>query len=305
MIKKIGTMEKIVNLDCPDRYCELYGLENYHPLVSVVELSDAQNRVDAVTNFGFYAMFLKHQKCGVMQYGMTTYDYDDGTIVSIGPGQVVKCNTPEGVRPRCTALLFDQKLVRGTALGRKMSRYSFFSYTSNEALHLSDSEKQIVMDCMEKIKIESNQDADHHSRDIIVMNIELLLEYCMRFYDRQFTTRETTNRGILENFEAMLNDYMQSDEVKKIGLPTVKYFADKACLSPNYFGDLIKKLTGKTAQEIILDRIVELGKEMILGSDKPISEIAYSLGFQYSQHFSRFFKRKTGCTPLEYRAQGI
>jgi len=213
----------------------------------------------------------------------------------------VKCNTPEGTRPRCTALLFDKKLIQGTALGRKMSRYSFFSYQSNEALHMSDDEKNIIIDCMEKIRIESNNETDHHSRDILVMNIELLLEYCMRFFDRQFTTREKTNRGILERFESLLNDYMQSKEVHTNGLPTVKYFADKICLSPNYFGDLVKKLTGSTAQDIILNKIVELGQEMIIGTDKPINEIAYDLGFQYSQHFSRFFKKKVGCTPLEYR----
>jgi len=301
MVIKETTMDKIITLDCPDRYCELYGLENYNPLVSVVELDKATSAVDGVTNFGFYAMFLKHQKCGEMQYGMTTYDYDEGTIVSIGPGQVVRCHTPEGKRPRCTALLFDRKLLHGTALGRKMSRYTFFSYTSNEALHMSDTERQTIMDCLEKIRQESEQDTDHHSRDIIVMTIELLLEYCMRFYDRQFTTRETTNRDILQRFEQGLDEYMSSQEVHRTGLPTVKYFADKACLSPNYFGDLIKKLTGRTPQEIILDRIVELGKEMLLGTEKPVNEIAYDLGFQYAQHFSRFFKKKAGCTPLEYR----
>jgi len=301
MVNKIDLMSKIIELDCPDRYCELYGLQNYNPLVSVVELDRAENAVSGTCNFGFYAMFLKHQKCGVMQYGMTTYDYDEGTIVSIGPGQVVRCEAPQGHRPRCTALLFDKSLVRGTALGRKMSRYTFFSYQSNEALHMSEAEKQIVMDCLEKIRLESEQDTDHHSRDIIVMNIELLLEYCMRFYDRQFTTRQVTNAGVLEKFEANLNEYMQGGEVRQSGLPTVKYFADKACLSPNYFGDLVKKLTGKTAQEIILDKVVELAKEMLIGSEKPISEVAYDLGFQYAQHFSRFFKKKTGSTPLEYR----
>jgi len=301
MVNKVDLMSKIISLDCPDRYCELYGLESYNPQVCVVELDQATTPVRGTCNFGFYAMFLKHQKCGVMQYGRTTYDYEEGTIVSIGPGQVVRCETPEGQRPRCTALLFDKSLVRGTALGKKMARYSFFSYTSNEALHMSEQEKQTIIDCMEKIRIESSEDIDHHSRDIIVMNIELLLEYCMRFYDRQFTTRDVANRDILEKFEASLNEYMMGDAVRQHGLPTVKYFADKACLSPNYFGDLIKKLTGKTAQEIILDHIVECGKEMLIGTDKPVTDIAYDLGFQYAQHFSRFFKKKTGCTPLEFR----
>lgn len=301
MVYKVDLMSKIIHLDCPDRYCELYGLESMNPQVAVVELDRAENAVSGTCNFGFYAMFLKHMKCGVMQYGMTTYDYAEGTIVSIGPGQVVRCETPEGKRPRCTALLFDKSLIQGTPLGRKMARYSFFSYQSNEALHMSDQEKQIIMDCMEKIRLESEQDTDHHSQDILVANIELLLEYCLRFYDRQFTSRAVTNRGILEDFENNIVAYMQRQDIAERGLPTVKYFADKACLSPNYFGDLIKKLTGKTAQDIILDHIVEAGKEMLLGTEKSVTEVAESLGFQYPQHFSRFFKRKTGCTPLEYR----
>jgi len=305
MVYKTDDMSKIIHLDCPDRYCELYGLESYNPLVAVVELDKAENAVNATVNFDFYAVFLKHIKCGVMQYGMTTYDYDEGTIVSIGPGQVVSCQAYEGKRPRCTALLFDKELVRGTALGRKMSRYSFFSYQSNEALHMSDQEKQTIMDCMEKIRVEAEEDVDLHSRDIILMNIELLLEYCLRFYDRQFTTREVANRGVLEQFEANLADYMQSEELHRNGLPTVKYFADRACLSPNYFGDLVKKLTGRTAQDIILGHIIELGKQMILGTDMTVNEISDALGFQYSQHFSRFFKKRTGQTPTEYRQSSV
>jgi len=192
------------------------------PLVSVVELSDARTPVNSTCHFDIYAMFLKHEKCGPMQYGMTTYDYEAGTIVSIGPGQVVTCHAPEGTRPRCTALLFDQKLVRGTSLGKKMRRYSYFAYTSNEALHMSDDERNTIIDCLEKIRKESENDLDRHSQDIILANIELLLEYCLRFYDRQFTTREITNRGILERFDTLLHDYLHDEEKRRAGLPTVK-----------------------------------------------------------------------------------
>jgi len=302
MIRKMENIDKIIKLNGPDDYCDLYGLTNNNSLVSVVELDEATTPVQCVCNFGFYAMFLKHIKCGTMRYGITTYDYDEGTIVSIGPGQVVSCETHAGKRPRCTALLFSPSLIKGTALGRSMNRFSFFSYSSNEALHMSDSEREIIVDCLAKIKTESEEELDKHSRAIVVKNIELLLEYCLRFYDRQFETRSVVNSDILQRFESLLSDYMNGSEVHTNGLPTVKYFADKICLSPNYFGDLIKKLTGKTAQQYILDKIVDLGREMILGSDKPISEIAYDLGFQYPQHFSRFFKKRTGCTPMEYKA---
>jgi len=303
MVKTVGNMDKILQIDSVEKYCELYGLDCPNELVSVVELSDAENLVHDVCNFGIYTMFLKHEKCGEMKYGMTTYDYAEGTIVSIGPGQVVSCNTPEGRRPRCTALLFSPKLIRGTSLGRQMQRYSFFSYTSNEALHMSDEEKNIVIDCMAKIKAEAADEIDVHSRSIVLKNIELLLEYCLRFYDRQFTTRETVNKGIIERFDALLFDYMNSGEQRRQGLPTVKYFADKICLSPNYFGDVVKRLTGRTAQEHILSRLIDMGKEMLIGTDKSVSDIAYDLGFQYPQHFSRFFKNKVGLTPKEFRKE--
>jgi len=300
MISKEHRMDKILNLDTPERYCELYGLQCYNPQVCVVDLHDSEIRVDSVTNFGFYAMFLKLEKCEI-SYGRTVYDNEDGTLVSIGPGQVCRCVAPEGQRPKCTALLFDKKLIQGTRLGKNIDKYSFFSYSSNEALHMSEDEMKIVLDCMEKIRIESENDTDGHSRDIIVMGIELLLEYCMRFYDRQFTSRAKLDKDILTRFESLLNEYFRDDNQSRYGLPTVKYFADKICLSPGYFGDLVKKMTGRTAQDIILDKIADLSKELLLGTDKSVSEVAYTLGFEYPQHFTRFFKKRTGQTPQDYR----
>jgi len=293
-------MDKILSLDSPERYCDLYGLQCYNPLVCVVNLEDSQTRVDSMTEFGFYAMFLKIDKCEIT-YGRTVYDNDDGTLVTIGPHQVCRCVAPEGQRPRCKALLFDRRLIEGTRLSRKMDSYTFFSYSANEALHMSAREMDTVTDCMEKIRTESENDTDSHSRDIIVMGIELLLEYCMRFYDRQFESREKLGGDVLEKFDSLLVEYFRDESVSRYGLPTVKYFADKVCLSPGYFGDLVKKFTGKSAQEFILDKMTSIAKDMLLGTDSSVADVAYAMGFEYPQHFSRFFKKRTGQTPLEYR----
>lgn len=297
-------MEEMIKIDCVDQYNKLFGLETLHPLVSVIDLSKSQTWPNHLRmNYGIYSLFLKDTKCGDIRYGRQTYDYQEGTVVAFAPGQVTSIKMAKGHRPGAHGLLFHPDLIRGTSLGRDIKRYSFFSYESNEALHLSDQEKKIVLDCLEKIQIELEHAIDKHSKRLIAMNIELLLDYCMRFYERQFITRSKTNKDVLVKFEQLLDEYFIEDTPKQEGLPTVKYFADKICLSSNYFGDLIKKETGKTAQEYIQNKIIELAKEKILGSDRTVSQIAYELGFQYSQHFNRLFKKSVGCTPNEYRLQ--
>ena len=184
-----------------------------------------------------------------------------------------------------------------------MKSYTFFSYAVNEALHLSDQEKEIVMDCLKKISIELEHAIDKHSKALIAMNIELLLNYCMRFYERQFITRSDANKDALTKFEQLLNEYFLSKLPMQEGLPSVKYFADKICLSSNYFGDMVKKETGKTPQEHIQDKVIEMAKEHIAETDETVSQIAYTLGFQYPQHLCRLFKKRVGCTPNEYRTQ--
>lgn len=207
----------------------------------------------------------------------------------------------EGTRPAAYGVLFHPDFIHGTALGQEIKKYSFFSYETREALHLSQQERDTVMDCLHKIGTELNHDIDKHSRRLITANIGLLLDYCMRFYDRQFTTREASNNDIVTRFERLLDDYFDSGAPQQTGPPTVRYFADKVFLSPNYFGDMIRKYTGKTVSEHIQNKLIDLAKEMLLSSSKPMSEIAYSLGFQYPQHMSRMFKRVVGCTPNEYR----
>ncbi|MCZ8371208.1 response regulator transcription factor [Phocaeicola acetigenes] len=294
----------IINLKSIDQYNRLYGLETLHPLVAVVDLKNATTYPTHFTlNYGVYALFLKQTRCGDLRYGRQPYDYQEGTVTSFAPGQVVEVKMEEGTRPLAQGLLFHPDLIRGTSLGREIKRYSFFSYASNEALHLSDEEKQIYLDCLSNIQAELQHPIDKHSRRLIVRNIELLLDYCMRFYERQFITRATANKDVLTKFEEELDWYFQSQLPQEQGLPTVKYFADRACLSPNYFGDLVKKETGRTAQEYIQDKLINIAKEEILSQTRNVSEIAYRLGFQYPQHFTRIFKKRVGCTPGEYRSQ--
>lgn len=266
----------IINLKSIDQYNRLYGLETLHPLVAVVDLKNATTYPTHFTlNYGVYALFLKQTRCGDLRYGRQPYDYQEGTVTSFAPGQVVEVKMEEGTRPLAQGLLFHPDLIRGTSLGREIKRYSFFSYASNEALHLSDEEKQIYLDCLSNIQAELQHPIDKHSRRLIVRNIELLLDYCMRFYERQFITRATANKDVLTKFEEELDWYFQSQLPQEQGLPTVKYFADRACLSPNYFGDLVKKETGRTAQEYIQDKLINIAKEEILSQTRNVSEIAY------------------------------
>ena len=211
--------------------------------------------------------------------------------------------TKRGIPKKSVGLLFHPDFIRGTSLGQKIKKYTFFSYESNEALHLSEEERMIVLDCLEKIRMELRHAIDKHTKGLIATNIELLLDYCMRFYERQFTTREQVNKDIIVRFERLLDDYFDSDGPLREGLPTVKYFADKMFLSANYFGDMIRKQTGQTASEYIQNKLIERAKEALLGTDKTTSEIAYGLGFQYPQHLSRMFKRIVGCTPNEFRTR--
>lgn len=295
---------EIIKIDTVDQYNQLYGLETRHPLVGVVDLMKATNKVNHISiNTELYMLFLKQTKCGDLKYGKKQYDYQEGTVVSMAPGQVISIELKKDVRPSSIGLVFHPDLIRGTSLGQNIHQYSFFSYEVSEALHLSEEEKDILTDCLKKISWELEHAIDRHSRILIAKNIELLLDYCMRFYERQFNTRTKANKDVIVQFENLLNNYFLDQTPQSKGLPTVKYFADKICLSPNYFGDLIKKETGKTAQHHILFKLINLAKEQMLNSNQPISQIAYGLGFQYAQHFSRLFKKHAGCSPNEYRTQ--
>ncbi len=296
-------MEKTrINFDSIDVYNKLYGLPTLHPLVTVIDLKRATNSVNhVVVNYGVYALFLKKGVNCTLKYGRKYYDYQEGSVVSFAPGQIIEVDMErDEIAPDVVGLMFHPDLIYGTPLGEKISSFGFFNYSQMEALHLSQDERDIFLDCLDKIQKELEHPVDHHSASLLSVNIQVLLEYLHRFYDRQFITRHKVNSDVLAQFERELHSYYNKPNGKD-ELPSVAYFADKVNLSPGYFGDLIKKETGITAQEMISKHVVSMAKHRLTVSNEDISIIAYDLGFQYPQHFSRLFKRITGQTPKQFR----
>jgi len=299
-------MDEIHRIMTVRQYNEAFGVSTLHPLVSVVDFDAMPTYQHFKRYMGIYAVFLKYIRCGDMTYGCQPYDYEDGTLVFIAPGQVYGIdNSGRMIKPQGKALVFHPDLIAGTQLGKKIHEYSFFSYDVNEALHLSKKERTNIGDCLEKIASEIDQNIDKHSKTLIVSNIELLLNYCMRFYDRQFITRSHVNKDILARFERLLNEYLQSGKSQTSGVPTVSWCAEQLHVSANYFGDLIKKETGNTALDHIQSKVIDAAKSMMFDADITISEIAFQLGFKYQQHFTRLFKQKTGMTPVDFRSMKL
>jgi AraC family transcriptional regulator, transcriptional activator of pobA len=296
-------MDDLRRFETINDYNVFNNTETLHPLVSVIDFSKAAPRQGSGMYFGFYTIILKDVKCGDLVYGRHTYDYQEGTLVFIAPGQIagVKSNG-EIYQPKGHGLVFHPDLIHGTPLGRHIQDYTFFGYQSNEALHISERERKIVLECFAKIKYELEHAIDKHSKRLIVSNIEMVLDYCVRFYDRQFITRDNVHKGILERFANLLHEYFHSERPQTIGLPSVAWCASELNLSANYFGDLIKKETGITAQEYIQSKLIDVAKERIFDRTKSVNQIAHELGFKYPQHFSRLFKQRVGQSPNEYRS---
>ena len=277
------------------------GVKTLHPLVSVERVEYTSLVQEAVHHYGIYALFLKENKGCKLSYGRTEYDFDEMTVTSFAPGQTVKVEpVPEVPFPKYTVLAFHPDLLNRTSLGKSISRYEFFDYLSNEALHLSAAEVNIFRDVLSMIEQELHRPIDKHSRELIVSNIELLLNYCLRFYDRQFITRKEINHSVVKKFISLLDEYI-ARKAEREGLPTVAYFADKCCYSPKYFGELVKTETGQTAKGFINDRLVSVSRQLLVDENLSITQISQHLGFEYPQHFVRFFKARTGKTPSEYR----
>ena len=277
------------------------GVETLHPLVSVVHVENTEHIRECVMHYGVYAIYLKENKGCKLSYGRTPYDFDEMTVTSFAPGQVVNVEpNPDVPFAKFTALVFHPDLLNRTALGRQMSRYEFFGYTSTEALHLSAQEVEVFRGVLTMIEQELHRAIDKHTRELIVSNIELLLNYCLRFYDRQFITREEINHSVVKKFIELLDDYIATKAMRD-GLPTVAYFADKYCLSSGYFGNLVRVETGSTAKDIIADHVLVYAKQLLNDEALTITMISNRLGFEYPQHFVRFFKSHTGKTPSAYR----
>ncbi len=290
-----------VNYNTVQEFNDHFGFETLHPLVSVVRSDKPRKIEESIYHYGLYALFLKENKGCKLSYGRTEYDFDEMTVTSFAPGQTIHVEpNPDVPIPKWTALVFHPDLLSRTQLGRNISRYEFFDYTSNEALHLSCGEIEIFRGVLDMIAQELRRSIDKHSRELIVSNIELLLNYCLRFYDRQFVTREEINHTVVKKFVKLLDEYI-AQQAEKEGLPTVAYFADKCCYSSKYFGELVKTETGRTAKDFINDRVLRRAKQLLDDDAFSITQVSQQLGFEYPQHFVRFFKARTGQTPSEYR----
>ena len=292
-----------IHLDTVQQFNERYGFETLHPLVSVVRYDRPQEVEESRVRYGLYALFLKENKGCQLSYGRTKYDFDEMTVTSFAPGQTIHVQPMPGVQyPKWTALVFHPDLLARSALGRNIGKYEFFSYFSSEALHLSVGEIEIFRGVLDMISQELHRSIDKHSRDLIVSNIELLLNYCLRFYARQFVTREEMNHAVVRRFEQLLADYIRT-QASSEGLPTVAYFADKCCLSTGYFGTLVKVETGRTAKDFIADHLLAAAKQLLDDGSLSVNQVSARIGFEYPQHFVRFFKAHTGKTPTQYRTK--
>lgn len=276
-----------------------------HPLVSLVDYSlveyqTEEKEISWVQNF--YSIGLKRNIQGKFRYGQQQYDFDEGLISFVGPGQVVHLTVEKPkTKPTGSLLFIHPEFLWNTPLAKNIKKYEFFGYAVNEALFMSEKEENIIIDLMQNIQREYHSNIDKFSQSIIISQIELLLNYCERFYQRQFITRAKSSHQILERLEKLLNDYFNNGSLIDAGLPTAQHIADSLNVSPNYLGSLLKSLTGQTTQQHIHNKLIEKAKEKLSTTNLSVSEIAFELGFEHSQSFSKLFKSKTNVSPLEFR----
>lgn len=292
-----------MTLDTVSDFCDFFGVRVLHPLVTVANFEDYGTYPAATLKMGLYCIMYKELHCGELKYGRSSYDYQAGTLLFMAPGQQLGVNSrsEQSDTIKGFALAFHPDLLYGTPLARMMKEYSFFSYDVNEALHMSDREKRVVQTCIGELVAELDNNIDRHTKQIVASYIETLLNHCTRFYERQFVTREISNRSIMSRFQTVLDEYFDGKAQYDRGVPSVQYCASAICLSPNYFGDLVKRETGGTATEYIQHFLVDKAKILLAEGDMNVGEVAYELGFKYPHHLTRVFKKITGTTPNEYK----
>lgn len=291
---------KILNVSKTSDYSAYHGLTDPHPLITVIDFSEISPVRHSLNRYGVYGIFVQENNDLDLTYGCGKYDYKDGSLICVSPGQIGgKEENGDKVPIGGWALLFHPDLIHGTPLEKEISNYSFFDYSVNEALHMNEKEREIVVSILKRIKSETENTGDEVQNDILVSYLSLLLKYCQRFYNRQFLTRKISNNDILSKFDSFLKEYFEEELQMSNGLPTVSVCADRLCMSVNYFSDLIKKMTGESAGRHIRGFIIRLIKNE-LASGLSVAEAAYKLGFEYPAHLSRMFKKETGMTPTEY-----
>ena len=295
-----NAMGKILKVSNVNDYGSYLGCTSRHPLVCVIDYAEVSPIRHSLNNYSVYGLFLRDDADVDLDYRCGKYDYNKGTLLCVAPGQIGgKEDNGERVAITGWALLFHPDLLHGFPLERHIKEYSFFDYRVNEALHMTDEEHDIFVLLMRQIREEVGKKQDELQNAILVNYIELALNFCQRFYNRQFVTRKVENSDILVRFDRLLRDYFEDELQLTLGLPTVQYCADKLCMSPNYFGDVIKKTTGGSASSHIRRFVTQLAKNMLAAGEN-VSQVSDHLGFEYSQHFSRMFKKQEGITPSEY-----
>lgn len=281
----------------------LAGLEKpHHPLISIVDISKFKNNPDVnAVSFDFYTVSLK-RGCNNLLYGQQKYDFDEGLMAFMSPGQILR-GEEGGLPPGLEGwmLFVHPDFLWNTPLAKKIKQYEYFGYAANEALFLSDKEETMMNGIIENIKNEYHSNIDKFSQDVIIAQLELMFTYAQRFYERQFITRKIANHKILERLEEVLNDYFNQEYLVSKGLPTVQFVAESLNISSKYLGSLLKQLTGLSTRQHIHEKLIEKAKEKLSTTDLSVSEIAYELGFEHSQSFSKLFKTKTRQSPLEFR----
>lgn len=300
-------MKPVTHISSISEMLHMLGVEDIrHPLVEIVDMErvvNAQAFSHLTATFGFYMVVYKECQCGPLTYGLSTYDYDNGTLLFVAPHQ--EFSVQEVGQARGKMLLFSPDLLERTLLDTMMHRYTFFSYAVNEALHISEREKEQFYSVLTQIEDELEHAIDKYSNELVVTHIQLLLAHCLRYYDRQFVSRAPVNVEYGDQFKRLLTEYYNTDTLRQKGLPHVSYFADQLHMSANYFGDMIKKSLGVSPSQYIQDYVISLAKQQLRISKRSISDIAYDLGFEYPQYFTRLFKKSTGQTPIQFRNQSI